>query len=190
MIPLYLVLGHLAADFILQPHSLVKLKEKSFTGVIAHACVHLLISMLFLLPFFNNPIVWIAILIITVSHAIIDQGKISLQLRTDQYLYPFALDQFFHFSVIFAVILALKLQNLQIPDIGQTWIATLYGNQNFPIFLMILVFVTSVYDIMRFQLQLEENRNSKYKFNFKKLASRILVAGAVFLGFLMLGWMV
>jgi hypothetical protein len=158
MIPFYLVLAHLAADFVFQPKALVKFKERSFWGVMIHAGIHVFLSLILLIPFLNDFNVWLAVFIIGIVHLIIDQGKISIQVKTDKYLYPFLLDQFFHFLAIFSVVLYFGLHLVELTSFEPNWIFITYNNPLFPVLLQILVFVTVVIDIARFQVKREKNR--------------------------------
>ena len=180
MIPFYLVLAHLTADFLLQPQSLLKLKERSLWGVALHACIHAALSILFLLPFLGEAIVWISIGIVTAAHAIIDHIKLRVQSRTARYIYPFFIDQIFHFIVIFAVILGFSLYTRATPEFAPLWLYKMYINPFVPVVLEVIVFITAVYDIARFQVKLEKNNRSTFHFDVRTNASKLVYTALIF----------
>lgn len=185
MIPFYMILSHLVADFLLQPRKLVEYKEKSFAGVFIHAGIHGILMTLILFPYWAYAPVWYAIVIISFLHAVIDQGKISVQLKTDEYLFPFLLDQLMHFVVILVIIKSFHLDYLPIPfEIEQNF--TLYLNPQLVLFLTIFIFCTAVYDIARFQIHRELHAKGHFKFSWNNLGKRLLVATIVFIGFLLI----
>lgn len=185
MIPFYMILAHLVADFLLQPRKLVEYKEKSFYGVLIHAGIHGILMAIILFPYWAYAPMWYAIIIVTLIHAAVDQWKISIQIKMDEYLFPFLIDQLLHFLAIFGVIHIFHLNYLPIPyEIAQNF--SLYLNPQLVLFLTILIFCTAVYDIARFQVQRELHSKGHFSFPWKTLGKRILVAAIVFIGFLMI----
>jgi hypothetical protein len=93
-----LLLTHLIGDFILQPVSWVKAKEKKKLKawqLYAHMLVHFMLIML---------LVWditfmVPALFITISHGIIDTVKLHYQKKSTERLW-FALDQLSHLAII------------------------------------------------------------------------------------------
>lgn len=96
-----LVLAHLIGDFILQPLSWVKAKEKKKLKAwqfYAHLLIHFILIVL---------LVWdisflIPALIITLSHGIIDFVKVQYQKESTERLW-FAVDQLLHLFIILIV---------------------------------------------------------------------------------------
>lgn len=101
MILIKLLLAHLLGDFFLQPSSWVKEKEKDklrSPKLYLHVLIH--IALLFLILWDMSK--WPVILIIGISHLIIDGLKLIFQKNhTKRYL--FFLDQVLHLLVIVAV---------------------------------------------------------------------------------------
>ena len=96
-------LAHLVGDYVLQWDSLAEWKAREFRGVVIHSAILFLVTALFALPI--NPAWWSGILIIGVSHFLID----ALQFYFKPPIPPllrFFLDQLGHF---FFIILALVL---------------------------------------------------------------------------------
>lgn len=98
-----LLIAHVIGDFVLQPNSWVEdKKSKTFKSkyFYLHGLVHL-ISLIILLEF--NWSYWLSILIIVVSHLIIDLLKLNLggKINSRQL---FVLDQLLHLAVISVVV--------------------------------------------------------------------------------------
>lgn len=103
---LRLLLAHLIGDFILQPKSWVKEKEKrKFKSIklLYHIAIHLALTMLFL---WNLTQWWIA-LIIGISHYLIDGIKLQYQKKKTKRLF-FFLDQLLHVLVITGICFGTK----------------------------------------------------------------------------------
>lgn len=96
-------IAHLTADFLLQPTWLVKWKEKNAGGTALHAFIHAAILAIFIIP--QTFLAAAIILIIALTHGIIDHIKISLPKKSFER--AFALDQAVH-----AVILLLAMKFL------------------------------------------------------------------------------
>lgn len=103
---LLLLIAHFLGDFVLQPTSWVKSKFKygiSSSGFWKHIATHALLLLLigFMLPSYT-----LALIIVLISHIIIDALKISLlpYLNSNAYkIYGFILDQIFHILAILIV---------------------------------------------------------------------------------------
>ena len=90
-------LAHLVGDYILQWDSLAQWKAREFRGVVVHSLILFLVTAAFALPF--QPTWWSGILIIGVSHFLID----TLQFFLKPPLAPllrFSLDQLAHIGFI------------------------------------------------------------------------------------------
>lgn len=99
VLALKLILAHFIGDFVCQPNTWVNHKEKhkhSSKYLYFHILVHF-IALVVLLQF--NFSYWIGIILITVSHFLIDLAKLHLNDRTNNRLL-FVLDQLAHFIVI------------------------------------------------------------------------------------------
>lgn len=114
MLILYLILGHLIADYLLQPKSLVAWKHRSLWGVGAHMLVHLLVTMFLISLYTGQP--GAALLLsagIAVGHFLIDYAKIIHDRRHSRPRLAYWLDQLAHFLVILAgFYIAIKLAPL------------------------------------------------------------------------------
>lgn len=98
---LKLVLAHLLGDFILQPDTWVQdknLKKHKSSKLYLHVLIHGLATWLLVWDFSF----WLAVIIIAVTHFIIDLIKINLQETQNQTLW-FVADQCLHLAVIASI---------------------------------------------------------------------------------------
>ncbi|MGF1556019.1 DUF3307 domain-containing protein [Paucihalobacter sp.] len=121
-----LLIAHLIGDFFLQPKTWVDEKE---TGKLKspklyiHTAVH--IALMFLIVF--DVSYWRLILLIGVSHYIIDAFKLTLQKKKTKRFYFFA-DQILHLMVIFSSYYWFYAQNLNLNfNINETHLLFLLG---------------------------------------------------------------
>ncbi|MFH1283970.1 MAG: DUF3307 domain-containing protein [Candidatus Peregrinibacteria bacterium] len=105
MILVYLILAHLAGDFIFQPKSLVKWKMRSKKGLLVHVFIHFVIILLVLIPYLLKGFLWpLAVAFaISTTHFFIDLAKITYIKRHTSGPKPFFLDQAAHLAVIFLI---------------------------------------------------------------------------------------
>lgn len=110
-----LFLAHLLGDFFLQPYSWVKDKEakklKSFKFYL-HILIH--IALLFLIVWDTSQ--WPLILIIGISHFVIDAIKLYAQKNEKSKRYWFFIDQFLHTTVIIVAYFIFTGQNFSIQE--------------------------------------------------------------------------
>jgi hypothetical protein len=94
-----LLLGHVIGDFLLQPLVFVLWKRRSAWGIVAHTSVVTLCTALLLAP--DLPQLWGSLVVLAVTHAGIDQAKVSLaRANAGKRLYLFLADQGLHGLVI------------------------------------------------------------------------------------------
>lgn len=99
MILIKIIIAHLIGDFFLQPKSWVKQKEKKklkSPKLYLHIAIHMALTSILLW----NISLWPIILIIGISHLIIDATKLLIQKKKTKRLL-FFIDQFFHLLIIF-----------------------------------------------------------------------------------------
>lgn len=187
MIFAYLVLAHLLGDFVFQPSKLVKWKMTAKKGIIVHSFIHLVFYFFLLLPFFFTVkraiIIFIISLGLAFSHFIIDESKISYDLKHDKKVGPFIVDQLIHLISIIIAYLILNYISIIIP-IGKFY--EIYTNQKIILFLILAIFFTTVIEIFRFQKKREKNSTASLKFNIKELFIRLFTLGIVYLAFVAL----
>ncbi|MEW6095148.1 MAG: DUF3307 domain-containing protein [bacterium] len=104
MIFYQLLLAHLIADFPLQFNELFKLKVKSKWGVLLHCAIVGMISALPLFPYIFCMRMWVALIILILSHFLIDYARVLFTSKTNlDNLWMFLLDQFCHIAVVWLV---------------------------------------------------------------------------------------
>lgn len=169
----YLILAHLLGDFVLQPNKLVLWKIKSKAGVFVHALVHFLINIIVLFPFIAKGALWLipAALFISSIHFCIDQTKINYDLKHDKKVLPFLIDQLLHLLTILLVYFFLGKIELNIPN---TNFYEIYTNIRIIIFCSLIILVTTVVEIYRFQKNREKDRKATLKLNSDKMLNRLI----------------
>ena len=98
-----LLIAHVIGDFVLQPNTWVESKNnKKFKSphFYLHGIVHL-ISLLLLLQFDSS--YWLSIIIIVITHLIIDAIKLKLNKKINPRLL-FSLDQIMHLAIIASIV--------------------------------------------------------------------------------------
>ncbi len=129
-----LILAHLLADFILQPASLIALKQSRNTprkfwnsGVFWHSVVHLAVStaLLVLWGLWTKSAL-LAVVCIFAAHYLIDRFKFLWKPGT----WVFILDQVLHIVCIYLILLAFGLAASPIPLVG---LAVSFGQHNLPL---------------------------------------------------------
>ena len=138
LLVLKLVLAHAIGDFVLQPDQWVKdktIKKHKSKYLYFHVLIHAL-ALLILLQFNTN--YWIGIVIIVVSHYIIDVIKLNLTKKINPRLL-FILDQIAHLIVIAIVALSYTQYSFDIN--------TLYS-KNVLALLLSLIAITSIASVI------------------------------------------
>lgn len=185
MILAYLILSHLVGDFVLQPTKLVAWKKKSLVGVLIHCLVHFVVSLVVLFPLILNgyiSLIFIA-LAISVVHFAVDQAKISYDLRHDEKVKPFIIDQILHFLAILLVFLVISRFQFTLPE-GPFY--EFYSNIKLVYFLSFIIFTGSVIEIYRFQIEREKNKGARFKIHGGEMLKRMLVFTAIYIIFILL----
>lgn len=122
MILLKLILAHLLGDFLLQPKSWVEEKEKRKVNSLwlyLHLAIHAVVSLIIL----GNPAYWPLVLLVVISHLIIDIVKLSWQTEKTKVIW-FIIDQLLHLLAITSIYFlymnpSIDLTKLLLP---QSWI--------------------------------------------------------------------
>jgi len=96
-----LLLAHLVADFPLQTNQIFKVKTNTEWGVLIHTLIVLIFSILFTFPYLEDPKVIIILLVIFLSHTVIDKLKMEYSKKTkNQSMKILLLDQVLHIAII------------------------------------------------------------------------------------------
>lgn len=183
----YLIFGHLLADFIFQPNSLVIWKHKSKTGIFVHVLIHFFVSIIILLPFLINGYFWLIYVSagLAFTHFWIDRVKINYDLKHDKKVIPFIIDQLLHLLTILLAYFFIQNISLELPE---TKFYAIYSDIRIIIFLSFIVFVSTVIEVYHYQKQREKDSQAKLKINSSQIFIRILVFSIVYLFFMLLSF--
>jgi len=97
-----LLLAHIIADFFLQTDKIFKVKMNTKWGVLVHTFIILMFSIFLVFPYLDRLRVIIILIIIFISHTIIDKIKLDYSKKTgDQNVKIFLLDQVLHIGIIY-----------------------------------------------------------------------------------------
>jgi len=95
-----LILAHLIGDFLLQFDLVHALKVKGPKGLLLHVGIVLGCLMFFCSPYFDQPITWLFLSYIGITHYIQDWAKIKFTSQSKHQLFFFCLDQIVHVAFI------------------------------------------------------------------------------------------
>lgn len=101
---LRLFLAHLIADFPLQTNRVFKYKVYNKYGILIHASIYLIITILLSIPYLTSPICVSYIIFLFLLHTIIDLSKIK-KFSKNNGIKEFLKDQIQHFITLISVIL-------------------------------------------------------------------------------------
>ncbi len=96
-----LLLAHIIADFPLQTIQIFKVKNNTEWGVLIHTLIVLIFSIIFAFPYLEDSKVIIILLVIFLSHTVIDKLKMEYTKKTkNQSIRALLLDQALHIAII------------------------------------------------------------------------------------------
>lgn len=147
----HLITAHLLGDFVLQPNSLVRWKQKSWKGSLVHSLIITCLSLIAILPYLGNFKAWILVAFIGMGHFAQDNLKVLFQKKEEVHpsIWPFFIDQGLHFILIW--FFGSEIAVLNPMPLPQN-IESLYSSQTLSIFLSLAIFSTFTLDIIRFEL--------------------------------------
>lgn len=177
MIFLSLLLGHLIADFLLQPNRLILWKKKSWVGIAFHAFIHFCIESIILAPYLSQKWVIITLIGINISHFIIDYIKIALEKKRFYFVRFFLYDQIVHIAILFFISFFISGFDFQARDLTLGCF--------FVYFILFIIFTLGI-DIMKFQFVLEQNRFMQYQAHIKSMGKRFILFSFIY-GMVLLG---
>jgi len=181
---LYLLFAHLTADFLLQPNRLVKWKYSSNVAILIHVFIHFVVTMVFLFPYWMNITVLLVSLFLSVFHFFVDVGKIFVEKRFKHILEFFVIDQVIHLASLFffgAFLIGLPLIN------SNNFFIQLYLNPAVIVGFILLLIVTRVYEIFRFQFLRTQNPRAVFVNDNSRFIRHLVVFGAVYAVVLIFG---
>ncbi|MFH0886819.1 MAG: DUF3307 domain-containing protein [bacterium] len=123
-----LLLAHFIADYPMQWSAFLRWKVKSIWGKAVHSGLHVLVSILLLIPYWNTLGLWTFMLILFLTHFFQDWLKIFIfHGKKSDDVFTFLMDQVLHFIVLALVLLfpfAKEVRHL--PALGALYNNTIY----------------------------------------------------------------
>lgn len=187
MLFLYLFLGHLIADYLLQPNSLVAWKHRSINGVAVHASVHVLVTTLLLYLYTGKAEVFFVALIIGVMHFFIDSIKASHDQKSKHPKTAYWIDQCAHYL---SLLIGLTVASLY-PDsftirifadtsIGQAIFVTLFNP------LVVSYYSLAIFSTFTIEYSYYKDRSKTSAkgpiLNYRRMLERLFLTTLIFLG--------
>jgi hypothetical protein len=182
---LYLILGHLAGDFLLQPNILIKWKQKSPQGMLFHVLVHFLVNFVLLLPFLTDISVILGLFTLSAAHFVIDSVKIQKEAAGRRFRRYFLIDQMSHLLAIFGVGYLIK-DFVPVAFSGSP-VNAFYQNVYVIAGLSLLIIVTYSVEIFFHQKIREKVRGAPFKPNYSCMFKRALIFSALYAIFMIFG---
>ena len=144
-----LLLAHIIADFPLQTNQIFKIKTNTEWGVIIHTLIVLIFSILFAFPYLEDPKVIIVLLVIFLSHTVIDKLKMEYSKKIkNQSIRILLLDQALHLAVIAILTFNFTESYLLISPFNSAFLNYLIDIYNNDIFIISLIgYIASIFFI-------------------------------------------
>jgi len=144
-----LLLAHIIADFPMQTSQIFKIKMNTQWGVILHTLIVLIFSIFFAFPYLEDPKVIIVLLVIFLSHTVIDKLKMEYSKKTkNQSIKILLLDQFLHIAIIVLLTFNFTENYLLSSPFNSAFLNYLIDIYNSDIFIVSLIgYIASVFFI-------------------------------------------
>ena len=171
-----LLLAHVIADFPLQTKKIFKEKANTEWGVLIHTLIVLILSILFSFPYLRDPKVITILLVIFLSHTVIDKLKMEYSKKTkNQSIRILLLDQVLHIAIIAALTFNFTESYLLSSPFNNAFLNYLIHLYNNDIFIISLIgYIASVFFIPILLIFVKEEYISyeSQKLNKQKLSKR------------------
>ncbi len=153
-----LLLAHIIADFPLQTNQIFKVKTNTEWGVLVHALIVLIFSIFFAFPYLEDPKVIIVLLVIFLSHTVIDKLKMEYSKKTkNQSIRILLLDQFLHIAIIALLAFNFTENYLLSSPFNSAFLNYLIDIYNSDIFIVSLIgYIASVFFIPILLMHIKE----------------------------------
>lgn len=144
-----LLLAHIIADFPMQTNQIFKVKANTEWGVLIHTLIVLIFSILFAFPYLEDPKVMIILLVIFLSHTVIDKLKMEYSKKTkNQGIRILLLDQALHVAIIAVLAFNFTESYLLSSPFNSVFLNYLIDIYNSDIFIVSLIgYIASVFFI-------------------------------------------
>lgn len=172
---LYLLIGHFYADYPFQPTDLVAYKKKNFSGVVIHASIHFLVTLIVFLPFLEMNGVWEGLVAVLITHSAIDQTKIWLNKKNPKLLIPlYFVDQITH--ILVALVIANYIGILDTSAVE--YFTRFYQDNSVALYILLLPVVTYFLDVTRYHIRF--NKGLPFKRDFKMMITNAVIVTVAF----------
>jgi len=153
-----LLLAHIIADFPMQTNQIFKVKANTEWGVLIHTLIVLIFSILFAFPYLEDPKVMIILLVIFLSHTVIDKLKMEYSKRTkNQSIRVLLLDQALHIAIIAVLAFNFTESYLLSSPFNSVFLNYLIDIYNSDIFIVSLIgYIASVFFISILLMYIKE----------------------------------
>jgi hypothetical protein len=174
----YLIFGHLAADFILQPDELVKWKHRDWRGGAFHALIHFLFYLAVFFTYLADIKVVLTLACVAIAHFFIDSHKIWKETKKKDFAIEFFLDQLVHF-------LTILVAGLLIWDSQPTlFIGGFFDNVFHDFYVLaglsLMIIVTYAVEVAKFQFMRKKKNDLKYKPDYRAMARRVMIFSLIY----------
>jgi len=172
---IYLLIGHFYADYPCQPSKLVAYKKAHFSGVLIHAYVHFLVTLIVFIPFLGSPRVWAGLFTVLITHSLIDKTKIAINKLHNEWTVPlYFIDQALHVAVSYGI--ALYIGVLDTSAIQS--FAFFYQYNSIAVYVLLLPIVTYFYDVT-YQI-VKFGQGEPFKRNYRMMIQNALIVTVAF----------
>lgn len=153
-----LLLAHIIADFPLQTIQIFKVKTNTKWGVLIHTLIVLIFSIIFAFPYLEDPKVIIILLVIFLSHTVIDKLKMEYSKKTkNQSIRALLLDQALHIAIIAVLTFNFTESYLLSSPFNSAFLNYLIDIYNSDIFIVSLIgYIASVFFIPILLMHIKE----------------------------------
>jgi len=153
-----LLLAHVIADFPMQTNQIFKVKANTEWGVLIHTLIVLIFSIFFTFPYLEDPKVIIILLIIFLSHTVIDKLKMEYSKKTkNQSIRILLLDQALHIAIIAVLTFNFTESYLLSSPFNSVFLNYLIDIYNSDIFIVSLIgYIASVFFIPILLMHIKE----------------------------------
>ena len=165
-----LLLAHIIADFPMQTDQIFKAKANTEWGVFVHTLIVLMFSLLFAFPYLEDPKVIIILLIIFLSHTLIDKLKMEYSKKVKNPSIRILLfDQFLHIIIIAVLALNFSKRYILSSPFDSLFLSYLIDIYNNDIFMISFTgYVASVFLIPILLLHIREEGVTDHQVKLKE----------------------
>ena len=153
-----LLLAHIIADFPMQTGQIFKVKTNTEWGVLIHALIVLIFSIFFTFPYLEEPKVIIILLVVFLSHTVIDKLKMEYSKKVkNQSIRILLLDQALHITIIAVLAFNFTESYLLSSPFNSAFLNYLIDIYNSDIFIVSLIgYIVSVFFVPILLLHIRE----------------------------------